>query len=86
MAIKFIAPNSDDIEVKCIAKIAISTDAELCDCIPDKGGYIVHPVPAPDSIKVDDTIHTNAGGNSQNDILFSLAKDISEAPINRGRK
>jgi hypothetical protein len=47
---------------------------------------IVHPVPAPLSINVEATKQTNAGGNSQNEILFRRANDISDAPISKGNK
>ena len=38
VVIKFIAPNNDDIPDKCKLKIAKSTEAPECDCIPAKGG------------------------------------------------
>ncbi|CAI8510611.1 unnamed protein product [Pichia kudriavzevii] len=86
VVIKFIAPNNDDIDVKCNENIAISTDGPLCDCIPDNGGYTVHPVPAPFSINALDIKHINAGGKSQKLILFKRANDISLAPIINGTK
>lgn len=36
---KLIAPNNDDIDVKCKAKIAKSTLGPECDWINDNGGY-----------------------------------------------
>nr|WP_167518454.1 hypothetical protein [Streptomyces albidochromogenes] len=46
----------------------------------------MNPVPAPCSINTEHTIHTNAGGKHQKLILFNLAKAISAAPINIGKK
>jgi rRNA maturation protein Nop10 len=86
VTIKFIAPNNDEIDVKCNEKIARSTLIPECDCIPDKGGYTVHPVPAPFSTKALLNKQTSAGGYNQNDILFKRAKLISEAPIISGTK
>jgi len=43
----------------------------------DKGGYTVHPVPAPPSTKLDDSSKTNAGGSNQKLILFNLGNAIS---------
>jgi hypothetical protein len=81
---KLIAPKIEDIPAKCKLKIAKSTDGPLWDCIPDSGGYTVHPVPAPDSINAEDTISAKDGGNNQKDILFNLGNAISGAPIIRG--
>lgn len=44
--IKFIAPNKDETPLKCKLKIAKSTEPPEWDCIEDKGGYTVQPVPA----------------------------------------
>jgi len=38
VVIKLIAPNKEEIPERCKLKIAKSTDAPECDCIPDKGG------------------------------------------------
>ena len=38
----------------------------------DKGGYTVHPVPAPFSTKELTNNKINEGGNNQNDMLFNL--------------
>lgn len=86
VVIKFIEPNNDEIDVKCNENIAKSTEGPECDCIPDNGGYTVHPVPAPFSTKALATKHTNAGGKSQKLMLFNLANDISLAPIINGTK
>ncbi|GMM32654.1 hypothetical protein DAMA08_020950 (mitochondrion) [Martiniozyma asiatica (nom. inval.)] len=86
VTMKFIAPNNDEIEVKCNENIARSTTGPECDCMPDKGGYTVHPVPAPFSIKATDTNVINAGGNNQNEMLFNTANDMSTAPIINGTR
>jgi hypothetical protein len=86
VTIKLIAPNNDEILVRCNANIAKSTDGPECALIDDSGGYTVHPVPAPDSIKIEPIIHTNAGGKHQKLILFNLANAISTAPIIIGKK
>lgn len=50
-----------------------------------KGGYTVHPVPAPFSTAADESNNIRAGGSSQNLILFRRGKAISGAPSIRGR-
>ena len=47
VVIKFIASRIEDAPAKCKQKIAISSDPPECVCILAKGGYTVHPVPAP---------------------------------------
>ena len=42
--------------------------------IPDKGGYTVHAVPAPDSTNEENNNKNNAGGNNQKLILFNRGK------------
>ena len=37
--IKFIAPNNEETPAKCKLKIAKSTEAPECACIPANGGY-----------------------------------------------
>lgn len=86
VVIKLMAPKIEDTPDKCKLKMAKSTDAPECDCIPANGGYTVHPVPAPFSTKALTNNSTNEGGNSQKLILFSLGKLISTAPICTGTK
>lgn len=50
-----------------------------------RGGYTVHPVPAPFSTAPEDNRSINAGGRSQNLILFSRGNAISGAPSINGR-
>jgi len=45
-----------------------------------KGGYTVHPVPAPFSTAADDKSSISEGGSNQNLILLSRGNAISGAP------
>jgi hypothetical protein len=81
---KLIAPAIEEIPARCKEKIAQSTEAPECANTPLKGGYTVHPTPAPDSIKLEINSKNNAGGNNQNEILFNLGNAISGAPTNIG--
>lgn len=65
--------------------MARSTEGPACAMFPDKGGYTVHPVPTPFSTALEATSKVNAGGNSQNLILFRRGKAISGAPNINGR-
>ena len=47
VTIMLIAPIIDDAPARCILRMAISTDGPDCAFIPLRGGYNVHPVPAP---------------------------------------
>jgi hypothetical protein len=78
---KLIAPAIEEIPAKCKLRMARSTAAPECAITPDKGGYTVHPVPAPISTKLDVNKSPNAGGNNQKLRLLSLGKAISGAPI-----
>ena len=49
-----------------------------------RGGYTVHPVPAPNSTQELKRRRTRAGGKSQKLMLFNRGKAISGAPIIRG--
>lgn len=51
----------------------------------DRGGYTVHPVPAPFSTAADLISIINDGGRSQNLRLFSRGKAMSGAPSISGR-
>lgn len=46
----------------------------------DRGGYTVHPVPAPFSTAADDNRRRSEGGKSQNLMLLSRGKAMSGAP------
>jgi len=81
VTIKLIAPNKEDAPAKCKLKIAKSTEGPECACTLAKGGYTVHPVPAPVSTKLEANSKIKEGGNNQKLILFNLGKAISGAPI-----
>jgi len=84
VTIKLIEPKIEDAPDKCKLKIAKSTEGPECESIPLKGGYTVHPVPAPLSTKLDMTNNNNDGGNNQKLKLFKRGKAISTAPIKIG--
>jgi hypothetical protein len=50
----------------------------------DRGGYTVHPVPAPVPAKEESNNKNKEGGSNQNLILFIRGKAISGAPIITG--
>jgi len=83
---KLIAPNREDTPAKCNEKIIKSTAPPECDCIEESGGYTVHPVPAPLSIKALTNNKISEGGNNQKLTLFNLGKAISGLPSNTGTK
>lgn len=84
VVIKFIAPNIELTPAKCRLKIAKSTEPPEWNSMLDRGGYTVHPVPTPPSTKLLQISSVNDGGNNQKDMLFSLGKAISGAPIMSG--
>jgi len=84
VTIKLIAPIIDEAPERWRVKIAKSTAGPECACIPDKGGYTVHPVPAPPSAKLENRTKIKEGGRSQKLILFNRGKAISGAPIKIG--
>jgi len=80
VVIKLIAPKIDEIPAKWREKIAKSTDVLLWNNWVDRGGYTVHPVPAPVST-IDDRINKDSdGGSNQNLMLFIRGNAISGAP------
>lgn len=60
--------------------MAKSTDGPEWARFLARGGYTVHPVPAPFSTAADDTNRIRDGGSSQNLILFSRGNAMSGAP------
>jgi hypothetical protein len=84
VAMKFIAPNKEEIPAKCKLNIAKSTAPPECASIPDNGGYTVHPVPAPTSTNEDNNNNRNDGGSNQKLKLLSRGNAISGAPIING--
>lgn len=69
---KFIAPSKLDIPAKCNPNIAKSKLGPLWLCIPDKGGYKVHPVPTPFSIPPANKNNITLGTKDKKLILLSL--------------
>lgn len=61
-----------------------STDAPACARLPARGGYTVHPVPAPASTPAEARSRRKEGGRSQKLMLFIRGKAISGAPIIKG--
>lgn len=84
VVIKFTAPRIDEAPARWREKIAKSTDGPACAIFLAKGGYTVHPVPAPFSTAAEDSRRISDGGSSQNLILFNRGNAISGAPSIKG--
>lgn len=78
--IKFTAPRMDDTPARCREKMARSTDAPACAIPLARGGYTVHPVPAPLSTVLLVRRRVSDGGSNQNLMLFIRGNAISGAP------
>ena len=61
-----------------------STEAPAWARLPARGGYTVHPVPAPASTPEEAKRSRKDGGRSQKLILFIRGKAMSGAPIIKG--
>ena len=81
---KLIAPRIEETPAKCSEKIVRSTDAPAWAKLPARGGYTVHPVPAPASTPEDARSRRKEGGRSQKLMLFIRGNAMSGAPIIRG--
>lgn len=79
-----MAPRIDETPARCREKIVKSTEAPACARLPARGGYTVHPVPAPASTPEEASRSRKEGGRSQKLMLFIRGKAISGAPIIRG--
>lgn len=75
--IKLILLKIDPAPAMCNLKITKSTADPLCPNLPLKGGYSVHPVPAPVSHIPLAKASKIAGGSTQNLKLFVRGKLIS---------
>lgn len=84
VVIKFTAPKIDEIPARWSLKIAKSTDDPPCAILDDRGGYTVHPVPAPFSTILLIRRRVREGGSSQNLILFIRGNAMSGAPSING--
>lgn len=79
--IKLIAPRIEDTPAKWREKIAKLTLCEGWKTALERGGYTVHPVPAPTEEKEEINNKASAGGNNQKLILFIRGKAISGAEV-----
>lgn len=86
VVMKLIAPRIEDAPAKWREKIARSTDGPEWARFLARGGYTVHPVPAPFSTAADDTRRIRDGGRSQNLMLLSRGNAMSGAPSISGIK
>ena len=84
VVIKLIAPRIEEAPARWREKIVRSTLAPECEMLPDRGGYTVHPVPAPLSVKRPIVRRVKEGGSNQNLMLFIRGKAMSGAPSIRG--
>lgn len=84
VVIKLIAPRIEEIPARWREKMVRSTEAPAWARFPDRGGYTVHPVPAPASTPEEASRSKNEGGRSQKLMLFIRGNAISGAPIMRG--
>jgi len=84
VVIKLIAPKIDETPAKCSLKIERSTDPPAWLTFDERGGYTVHPVPAPLSTNPPLNKRVNDGGNNQNLMLFIRGNAMSGAPIISG--
>jgi hypothetical protein len=62
----------------------MSTEGPACAKFLARGGYTVHPVPAPFSTAADEINKINDGGSNQNLKLFNRGNAISGAPSMSG--
>jgi len=80
VVMKFSDAKIDETPAKWREKIARSTDGPACARFLERGGYTVHPVPAPFSTAAEKTSSVREGGRSQKLILFSRGNAMSGAP------
>jgi len=80
LVIKLIAPAIEDTPAKCKLKILKSTAPPEWANSELKGGYIVQPVPTPDSTIEEKSSNKIETGNNQKLRLFNLGKAISGTP------
>lgn len=84
VVMKLIAPRIEDTPARWREKMARSTEAPAWARFPARGGYTVHPVPAPASTVEEASKRRNDGGRSQKLMLFIRGNAMSGAPIMRG--
>lgn len=81
---KLIAPRIEETPAKCKEKIARSTEGPAWAMFLERGGYTVHPVPAPRSAVAEARRRAKDGGSNQNLMLFIRGKAMSGTPNIRG--
>jgi hypothetical protein len=84
VVIKLIAPRIEEAPAKCREKIVRSTLGPAWAIFAERGGYTVHPVPAPLSAIIPTVSRSREGGSNQNLMLFIRGKAISGAPSIKG--
>lgn len=84
VVMKLIAPRMEETPARWREKMARSTDAPAWARFPARGGYTVHPVPAPASTVEEASRSKKEGGSSQKLMLFMRGNAMSGAPIIRG--
>jgi hypothetical protein len=77
VVMKLMAPRIEEAPARCRLKIAKSTEIPEWKRFPARGGYTVHPVPAPIPAKAEDDKRVNDGGRSQKLMLFIRGKAMS---------
>lgn len=82
--IKLIAPRIEEAPARCREKIDKSTEDPGWPVESARGGYTVHPVPTPASIRLLRSKKVKEGGRSQKLRLFIRGKAISGPPNIRG--
>jgi hypothetical protein len=84
VVIKLIAPKIEEAPARCNEKIVRSTLGPAWAMFAERGGYTVHPVPAPLSAIIPTVSRSSEGGSNQNLILFIRGKAMSGAPSIKG--
>jgi len=84
VVMKLIAPRIEEAPAKCSEKIVISMAGVLWNIWLERGGYTVHPVPAPESENDEAISNEIEGGRSQKLMLFIRGNAMSGAVIIRG--
>lgn len=82
---KLIEAAIDEIPARCREKIAMSTAGPAWNPLAERGGYTVHPVATPPSVRLDASKHKRAIGSNQNLMLFIRGNAMSGACSIRGR-
>jgi hypothetical protein len=84
VVMKLIEPKMDETPARWSAKIVMSTEGPEWEMLAAKGGYTVHPVPAPLSTAIDAISSVSEGGRSQKLKLFIRGNAMSGAPSING--